>query len=77
MTMPTYIGLHEAREVLAEMGIELNDRQIKRAAEMDASGRRKLPFFIDPIDGKLKIEKGSLVRIYREAQIDAENSCKL
>ena len=77
MDMPTYIGLKQAREVLAEMGVNLNDRQIKRAAEMDANGRRKLPFFIDPIDGKLKIEKGSLVRIYRQAQIDAENSCKL
>ncbi|WP_298936880.1 hypothetical protein [uncultured Ruegeria sp.] len=77
MTMPTYIGLSQAREVLAEMGIDLNDRQIRRAAEMDVNGQRKLPFFIDPIDGKLKIEKGSLVRIYREAQIDAENNCKL
>lgn len=77
MTMPTYIGLTQAREVLAEMGVDLNDRQIKRAAEMDANGQRKLPFFIDPIDGRLKIEKGSLVRIYRQAQIDAENSCKL
>lgn len=77
MTIPTYIGLDQAREVLAEMGVEVNERQIRRAAEKDASGQRKLPFFIDPIDGKLKIEKGSLVRIYRQAQIDAENSCKL
>ncbi len=77
MTIPTYIGLNQARQVLSEMGVDLNDRQIKRAAEMDANGKRKLPFFIDPIDGKLKIEKGSLVRIYRQAQIDAENSCKL
>lgn len=77
MTIPTYIGLDQAREVLAEMGVEVNERQIRRAAEKDAGGRRKLPFFIDPIDGKLKIEKGSLVRIYREAQIDAENSAKL
>ncbi|MHA6266331.1 hypothetical protein ACXYMP_05640 [Aliiroseovarius sp. CAU 1755] len=76
MTIPTYIGLNQARQVLAEMGVDLNDRQIKRAAEKDASGKRKLPFFIDPIEGKLKIEKGSLVRIYRQAQIDAENSCK-
>ncbi len=74
MKPPTYIGLPEAKQVLSEMGIELNDRQIKRAAEKDATGKRKLPFFVDPIDGKLKIEKGSLVRIYREAQINAENS---
>jgi len=73
MKPPTYIGLNQARQVLADMGIDLNERQMKRAADMDAHGRRKLPFFIDPIDGRLKIEKGTLVRIYREAQIEAEN----
>ena len=74
MKPPCYIGLDKAREVLAEMGVELNDRQMNRAAEKDASGKRKLPFFVDPIEGKLKIEKGTLIRIYRELQIDAENS---
>lgn len=73
---PCYIGLDEARQVLAEMGIELNDRQMKRAADKDASGRRKLPFFVDPIEGKLKIEKGALVRIYRELQVEAENNIR-
>ncbi len=58
------------------MGVELNERQIKRAAEPDSNGRRKLPFFVDPIERKLKIEKGTLVRIYRQLQIDAENSAK-
>lgn len=77
MKPPCYIDLDQARQVLAEMGVELNERQIKRAADKDASGRRKLPFFVDPIEGRLKIEKGTLVRIYREAQITAENSCKL
>ena len=73
---PCYIGLEEARTVLNEMGIDLNERQMQRAAEKDARGKRKLPFFVDPIDGKLRIEKGTLVRIYREAQIDAENTSK-
>lgn len=76
MKPPCYIGLDQARQVLAEMGIELNNRQIKRAADPDPYGRRKLPFFVDPIDGRLKIEKGSLVRIYQEAQIEAENNVK-
>lgn len=58
------------------MGVELNERQMKRAADRDANGRRKLPFFVDPVDGRLRIEKGTLVRIYREAQIEAENSAK-
>jgi hypothetical protein len=73
---PCYIGLEQARQVLAEMGVELNSRQMKRAADKDASGRRKLPFFVDPIEGKLKIEKGTLVDIYRRLQIEAENSVK-
>ena len=68
MNLPTYIDLHEARQVLAEMGVELNERQMQRAAEKDSKGRRKLPFFIDPIEGRLKIEKGTLVRVYRELQ---------
>ena len=34
------------------------------------------PFFIDPIDGRLKIEKGALVRIYRELEVKAENNTK-
>ena len=35
MKPPCYIGLGQARSVLAEMGVELNERQMKRAAEMD------------------------------------------
>jgi hypothetical protein len=73
---PLYIGLEEARQVLAEMGVALSPRQMKRAADMDARGRRKLPFFVDPIEGKLKIEKGTLVRIYRDLQMQAENNIK-
>lgn len=69
---PHYIGLEQARAVLAEMGVELTRRQIKRASEPDVNGRRKLPFFIDPIEGRLKIEKGTLVDIYRRLQIEAE-----
>ncbi len=69
---PRYIDLNEAREILADMGVELTKRQMKRAADKDVHGRRRLPFFIDPIDGKLKIEKGVLTEIYRRRQIDAQ-----
>jgi hypothetical protein len=31
---------------------------------------------VGPISGTLKIEKGTLVRIYRDLQNDAENSAK-
>ena len=74
MKNPCYIDLEQARQVLAEMGVALNPRQMKRAADKDARGRRKLPFFVDPIEGKLKIEKNTLQRIYMQAQARAENN---
>ena len=73
---PQYIDLEEARQVLAEMGVALSPRQMKRAADMDARGRRKLPFFLDPIEGKLKIEKNTLRSIYMKAQAEAENNLR-
>ena len=74
MKHPCYIDLKQAQGVLANMGIELNDRQMKRAADKDAHGRRKLPFFVDPIDKKLKIEKGTLVSIYNQCRVEAEEN---
>jgi hypothetical protein len=44
---------------------------MKRAADRDAHGHRKLPFFVDPVEGTLKIEKGTLVAIYQQLQSDA------
>ena len=76
MNLPCYIDLAQARAVLAEMGVTLSERQVKRAAHPDIHGRRKLPFFVDPIDGRLKIEKGALVQIYRALQIEAERNTK-
>lgn len=76
MKHPCYIDLEQARKVLSDMGVELNQRQMKRAAEKDAHGRRKLPFFVDPIEKKLKIEKGTLVNIYMKLQIEAERGDK-
>ncbi len=58
------------------MGVELTPRQMKRAAEPDAYGRRKLPFFIDPIENKLKIEKQTLINIYMNRQVQAERNAK-
>lgn len=68
---PCYISLEQARQVLAEIGVELTPRQMKRAADRDAHGHRKLPFFVDPVEGTLKIEKGTLVAIYQQLQSDA------
>ena len=76
MRVPHYIDLAMAQKVLSDMGIKLNARQIKRAAEPDTNGNRKLPFFVDPIDGRLKIEKQSLVDTYRRAQIEAEKKLR-
>lgn len=73
---PIYLDLAQAREALAEMGIRLSARQMKRAADPDARGRRKLPFFVDPIEGRLRIERGALVRAYQSRQSDAENNIR-
>jgi hypothetical protein len=35
---------------------------MKRSSDMDAEGERKLPWFIDPIEGRLKIERNALLR---------------
>lgn len=73
---PRYIGLDEAREVLAALGVVLTPRQMKRAADKGSDGRRKLPFFIDPIDGTLRIERSALVAAYERRQDEAERSCR-
>jgi len=77
MRQPFYIGLEEARATLAEIGIELTVKQLKRAADPDATGRRKLPFFVDPIDKRLKIERGTLLEIYTRCQVQAENTAHI
>lgn len=74
MIFPTYLDLQGARDTLSDVGIELSERQIQRAAEPNANGKRKLPFFIDPIDKRLKIEKGALLEIYNNCQINAESN---
>jgi hypothetical protein len=71
---PNYISLSDARNELAQIGIQLSDRQMKRAADLDAHGKRKLPFFIDPITGRLRIEKGALVNAYQKLQTEAEKN---
>lgn len=76
MKQPHYIGLDEARQVLADIGVVLTPRQMKRAADRDATGRRKLPFFIDPIEGTLKIEKHDLINAYVRQQADAQRHCR-
>lgn len=76
MHIPIYVGLTQARKILEKMNIMLSPRQMKRAAEMDANGKRKLPFFVDPIDGKLKIERGDLVNAYMKLQAEAKNNLR-
>jgi hypothetical protein len=76
MKQPCYIGLEEARQVLAGMGITLTERQMQRAAEQDAQGRRKLPFFVDPIQHILMIEKDDLLSAYFKKQVEAQRNLR-
>lgn len=72
---PHYLDFEEARQLLAEMNVRLTPRQIKRSSDMDAHGKRKLPWFIDPIEGRLKIEKNALLSAYFNRQVEAERNC--
>ena len=56
---PQLLDIEQARELLSEFGLELNLRQMQRAAEPNAQGQRKLPFFKCPIEGRLRIEKNA------------------
>ncbi|WP_150641051.1 hypothetical protein [Pseudomonas fluorescens] len=77
MEFPRYVNIEQARNVLAESGVELTQRQIKRAADPDAHGKRKLPFFVDPIDGRLKIDKNLLMEIYATCQVKAQDNAHI
>ena len=76
MKQPCYLDLEEARQVLANMGIHLSERQMQRAAEQDAQGRRKLPFFVDPIQHRLMIEKDDLLSAYFKRQVEAQRNLR-
>jgi len=70
------IDMRGAQEALAAIGVDLSMKQLRRAAEPDPQGRRKMPFFVDPIDGRLKINKHSLLKPYFELAAAAENLVK-
>lgn len=76
MREPCYLDIDQARDVLAGLGIQLTRRQMKRATDKDPTGRRRLPFFIDPVEGRLKIDKNTLIEIYISRQVAAENTWK-
>ncbi len=76
MKRPEFIGLEQARQVLAEMGVTLTLRQMQRAAELHPDGSRTLPFFIDPIEGTLKIDKQALINVYLMRHVEAQRRCK-
>jgi hypothetical protein len=72
---PQYLDFEEARQLLAGMNVHLTRRQIKRSSDKDATGKRKLPWFIDPIEGRLKIERNALLSAYFNRQVEAERNC--
>ena len=61
---------------LSQITDQLFERQMQRAAEQDAQGRRKLPFFVDPIEHRLKIEKDDLLSAYFKRQVEAQRNLR-
>ena len=73
MKQPCYIGLEDARQVLGGDGRQTHATADAARGGQDAQGRRKLPFFVDPIEHKLKIEKDDLTeRVFQTASGSAE-----
>jgi len=70
------VDLKGAQEALAAIGVNFSEEQLRRAAEPDAHGRRKMPFFVDPIDRRLKIDRNSLLKPYFKLVAEAENCVK-
>ncbi|PWC53623.1 hypothetical protein [Azospirillum sp. TSO22-1] len=57
-----YMNKDEARAFLASIGIALNDRQMRRAIE-----NRRLPFFPNPITGRLVITESAIRETFARA----------
>jgi len=74
--MTQFITIDETIDTLAEIGIQMKLSQVKRAAEPDVNGLRKIPFFKDPIDGRLKIEKSTLIGMYQTLHSEALDHCQ-
>ena len=67
-------SLHRAGGGAAAVGPD--GRAADASANADAQGRRKLPFFVDPIERKLKIEKADLISIYLKRQVQAQRNLR-
>jgi len=52
---PVTLAWSRPERFCQKWGVNLTKRQLKRATDKDIHGRRKLPFFVDPIERKLKI----------------------
>ena len=76
MKQPCYIGLEEARQVLAEMGVQFTPQQMQRAADKDAQGGASCRSSSIRSRAQLKIEKDSLVSIYMQRQVEAERNLR-
>lgn len=74
--MTQFITIDETINTLAEIGIQMKLSQMKRAAEPDHNGLRKIPFFKDPIDGRLKIDKNTLLDMYNSLHNEALEQCQ-
>lgn len=66
-----YLDAEGARKVLAELGIDLNERQIRRTKEPRLDGKPALPWFRDPITKKLLISEAHLRTMYARAASQA------
>lgn len=66
-----YLDIDETVAALAKLGMDLTRRQVQRAAT-----ERKLPFFENPLTGKMTINLHELKMHFRGLQNNAIKRCK-
>lgn len=59
-----YLDREQVREWLAERGVTLNDRQVRRAMEPDVDGKRVIPAVKCPIRKCLIVRQSDLEKLY-------------
>ena len=76
MKQPCYIGLEDARQVLAEMGVQFSLRQMQRAAEQGRAGATQAAFLRRSHRAQTENREGrSTERVFQTSKWKRRETC--
>ena len=76
MKQPCYIGLEEARQVLAEMGVQLTMRQMQRAADRTRRDDASCRSSSIPSSTSSKSKRTICISVYFRKQVEAQRNLR-